>query len=155
MTDKMTPAEALAAMDIVAADLSKDGCQFTAEQIRNARATLAAQLQSQAAEVERLRDLEALITNCHFRNIPGLKQTGRGLESEQFTVALIDGQPVVRMVGLLIDGDPARAEAAEADARRYRWMRNGEHFEAVSLVGMYAGEQLDAAIDALLAAGGE
>jgi hypothetical protein len=73
MTDKMTPAEALAAMDIVAADLSKDGCQFTAEQIRNARATLAQQLQSQAAEVERLRAANVMLRTWHEEQIPRTK----------------------------------------------------------------------------------
>jgi hypothetical protein len=103
-------------MDIVAADLSKDGCQFTAEQIRNARATLAQQLQSQAAEVERLRR----------------ELSEERLFEESSRAAL--------------DLAERRAEAAEADARRYRWLRANDN------AYLLAEDVID---DALLAAGGE
>jgi hypothetical protein len=117
MTDKMTPAEALAAMDIVAADLSKDGCQFTAEQIRNARATLAAQLQAQAAEVERLQR-----------------------ESEGRRVTLLDKAEEARREWM-------RAEAAEAEVERLREAAQALRQSYHALEGLFVEHSTNGNID--------
>jgi chromosome segregation ATPase len=140
MSEKMmTKDEALAVLNEYAAGLERD-TPNCARELAAARATLAQQLQAQAAEAAELD---------RRRRLAG-EEAARLQERAS---SLFDKLVAAN----------ARAEAAEADARRYRWLRNKawRYSETGPAVAVFDArgelvsidcddDELDAAIDALL-----